>query len=295
VRGHLALLSGEPGVGKTRLAQELIGHAQRSGVTVLRGGCYEYEATTPYLPFVEALREWVHWQGPEQLRAQLGPTAAELAKLAPEIESKLGVLSPNAPLSPGEERLRLFDHAARFLQSLAAERGLLVFIDDLHWADQGTLSLLHYVLRRARNDRVLFLAAYREIELDRAHPLAAALVDWNRERLATHVALGRLSHADTAALAATLFGQESMSRAFIEALYHETEGNPFFVEEVVKSLVEQGQIYREGGHWRLKETHELALPQSVKEAIGRRLTRLSEGTVDALRTAAALGKVFAFR
>jgi tetratricopeptide (TPR) repeat protein len=293
-RGHLVLVSGEPGVGKTRLARDLVVHAQNSGATILRGGCYEYEATTPYLPFVEAFRECAHRQSAEQLRTALGATAPEIAKFAPEIELKLGALTPNTPLSPSEERLRLFDNAARFLQSLAAERGLLVFIDDVHWADQGTLSLLHYLLRHLRNDRVLVLAAYREIELDRAHPLASALVEWNRERLATRIALGRLSRADTSALLATLFGQESVSEDFTAALYAETEGNPFFIEEVIKSLIEQGQIYREGERWGRKETHELAIPQSVKEAIGRRLNRLSEPTVDALRTAAALGKIFRF-
>jgi len=293
-RGHLVLLSGEPGVGKTRLAQELIAHARQSGATILRGGCYEYEATTPYLPLVEALREWVHGQSVEQLRAKLATTAVEMAKLAPEIESKLGTLVPNASLSPGEERLRLFDNVGRLLQSLAADCGLLLFVDDIHWADQGTLSLLHYALRLLRNDRVLVLATYREVELDRTHPLAAVLVDWNRERLATRVPLGRLSHADTGALIAMLFGQETVAAEFVDALYRETEGNPFFLEEVVKSLIEQGQIYREDGGWERKEMHELANPQSVKEAIGRRLTRLTDATVDALRTAAALGKIFSF-
>ncbi len=294
-RGQLVLLSGEPGVGKTRLAQELVAHAQRSGATLLRGGCYEYEATTPYLPFVEAFREWTRRQSADQLRSALGATAPEIAKLAPEIEAKLGVLAPNTPLSPSEERMRLFDNAARFLQGLAAERGLLVFIDDVHWADQGTLSLLHYLLRHLRNDRVLFLVAYREIELDRAHPLASALVEWNRERLGTRIALGRLTRADTGTLLATLFGVANVSDDFIAALYRETEGNPFFIEEVIKSLIEQGQIYRDGDNWGRKETHELAIPQSVKEAIGRRLSRLSEPAMDALRTAAALGKIFPFR
>ena len=292
--GHLVLLSGEPGVGKTRLAQELIAHARASGAPILRGGCYEYEATTPYLPIVEALREWVHWQSTEQLRAALGATAPEIAKLAPEIEAKIGPLAPNPPLAPNEERLRLFDNAARFLQSLAAARGLLLFLDDLHWADQGTLSLLNYLLRCLKNDRVLVLAAYREIELDRAHPLAAALVEWNRERLATRLMLGRLSGSDTNALLGALFGQESVSDDFASAVHRETEGNPFFIEEVVKSLIEQGQIYRDDGRWMRKELHELTLPQSVKEAIGRRLTRLRDEVVDTLRTAAALGKSFSF-
>ena len=294
-RGHLVLVSGEPGVGKTRLAQELIAHAQKAGATILRGGCYEYEATTPYMPFVEAFREWARRQSPDSLRTALGSTAPEIAKFAPEIETKLEGLVPNAPLSAGEERLRLFDNTARFLRALAADTGLLLFIDDVHWADQGTLSLLHYLLRHLRDDRVLVLAAYREIELDRAHPLASALVEWNRERLATRVALGRLSRADTSALLSTLFGQDGVSDDFTSALYRETEGNPFFVEEVVKALIEQGHIYREENRWERKELHELAIPQSVKEAIGRRLTRLSEPTVDALRIAAALGKIFPFR
>ena len=294
-RGHLVLLSGEPGVGKTRLAQELIAHVQQAGATLMRGGCYEYEATTPYLPFIEAFRQWAHRTSTDQLRSALGGTAPEIAKLAPEIETKLGPLTPNAALPPNDERLRLFDNVARLLQALAASRGLLLFVDDLHWADQGTLSLLHYLLRNLRHERVLVLGAYRELELDRAHPLARELVDWNRERLVTRIPLSRLSHDDTCALLATLFGQDTVSADFASVLYRETEGNPFFIEEVVKSLIEQGEIYRGDGEWNRKDAHELTLPQSVKEAIGRRLDRLSEPAADALRTAAALGKIFSFR
>lgn len=293
-QGHLALVSGEPGVGKTRLAHELMVYARLNGATVLQGGCYEYEATTPYLPFVEALREWVHSQSEDELREHLGPTANELVKLAPEIESKLGPLSPNPTLSPNEERLRMFDNVARFLQTIAGEHGLLFFVDDLHWADQGTLGLVHYLLRNLRGERLLILAAYREVELDRMHPLSAALVNWNRERLATRVPLGRLSLDDTAALLAALFGQASVSPEFAQVLYRETEGNPFFIEEVVKSLIEQGEIYREDGQWGRKQVTELAIPQSVKEAIGRRLNRLSTTCTEVLHTAAALGKTFSY-
>lgn len=293
-RAHLILLSGEPGVGKTRLANELIEYAQNSGAPILRGGCYEYEATTPYLPFVEALRDWVHAASAENLRATLGDTASEIVKLAPEIEAKLGALPTNPVLSSNEERLRLFDNIARLIRNIAAPRGLLMFLDDLHWADQGTINLLHYLLRHLRNDRVLLLGAYREVELDRAHPLANALIDWNRERLATRVSLARLTRADTGALLAALFGQENISEEFVQVLFRETEGNPFFIEEVVKSLIEQGQIYRENNAWQRKQIADLAIPQSVKEAIGRRLNRLTENCVETLRTAAALGKIFPF-
>ncbi len=291
---QLVLLSGEPGVGKTRLAHEVMSQAQAGGAVVLRGGCYEYEATTPYLPFVEALRAYVHAQPADALRAHLGPTAPELARLAPEIEAKLGPLPPNPPLPPNDERLRLFDNIARFLAALARPHGLLVCLDDLHWADQATLALLHYLLRNLTGERLLVLGAYREVELDRGHPLAAALVEWNRERLATRFALGRLGLAETATLLATLLEQERVSTEFAEAIYRETEGNPFFVEEVVKSLIEQGQLYREGEGWGRQSVADLAIPQSIKEAIGRRLSRLSQPCAETLHTAAALGKTFAF-
>ena len=277
----MVLLSGEPGVGKSRLAIDLVEYARQTGAIVLRGGCYEFEATTPYLPFVEAFREWARWQTPGRLQDALAHTP-EIGKFAPEIETRVAAPAPRVTLSPGEERLRLFDHAARFLQSLAAGSGLLVFIDDIHWADQGTLSLLHYLLRNLRNDRVLFLAAYREVELDRTHPLASALVDWNRERLAVRVQLGRLPHAEAGALVAALLGVDRVSDELVDALYRETEGNPFFIEEVIKSLIEQGGIYREGESWGRKEMRAVDTP---KREGGDRAPAHAPGRADGGRAA----------
>lgn len=293
-QGRLALVSGEPGVGKTRLANELIVYAQLNGATVLRGSSYEYEATTPYLPFLEALRGWVRAQDAATLRARLGDSAAELSRFAPEIESKIGPFAKAEPLSPQEERIRLFDHVARFFRSLAGGGGLLLFFDDLHWADHGTLALLHYLLRNLREAPWLALATYREVELGRDHALANVLVDWNRERLATRVTLGRFGSSETAALLATMFGQETVSEDFAKAVHRETEGNPFFIEEVVKALIEQGQIYRDRNQWQRQNVEDLTIPQSIKSAVGRRLERLSTACADVLHVAAALGKTFAF-
>jgi tetratricopeptide (TPR) repeat protein len=260
---------------------------------VLSGGCYENEATTPYLPFLEAFRRLVRDTGDEELKELLGDSRADIALLAPEIGARLGPLPERASLSPQEERLRLFDHVARFLGRLA-NRGLLFFVDDLQWADHGSVTLLHYLLRHLGTARVLFLGTYREIELDRAHALSRTLVDWNRERLASRIRLDRLSPEDTARMVRTLLGQEEISREFALSLHRETEGNPFFVEEIVKALVAEGKLVRENAGWRRSRTAELTLPQSVKAAIGSRLERVSETATEVLRTAAVLGKQFEF-
>jgi tetratricopeptide (TPR) repeat protein len=295
-QAHLALISGEPGAGKTRLANELLAEVQLRGIPVLRGGCYEYEAVTPYLPLVEALRDWVHRQSADALRQQFGRAesglAAEIARLAPELVEKIGPQPENPSLPPEEARSRFFDHLARFLQTLAAKDGLVLFIDDLHWTDNGTLTLLQYLLRRLRQEKIFVLATYREVELDRTHPLAAVLVDWNRERLATRLPLGRLSAVETGEMLAVIFGQEQVELDFAAAVYQETEGNPYFIEEVVKALIEQEQVYRRDGRWFSQKITELAIPQSVKEAIGRRLERLSPECLPNLYLAAVLGKQF---
>ncbi len=292
--GHLALIGGEAGAGKTRLARELAVYARLAGAVVLSGGCYEFEATTPYLPFVEALRRWVHDAPAAELERTLGDQAAVLARLAPELEARLGPLAPAAALAPHEERLRLFDHFARWLQAVAAPRGALLLLDDLQWADQGTLQLLHYLLRNLGTAPLLALATFREEEVGPEHPLGVLLAELNRERLSTRVHLGRLDAEATGAVLAALFGQDSVSGELTAAVYRESEGNPFFVEETVKGLIDQGIIYRRDNEWFRDEGAEIRLPEGVRAAIARRLERLSAGCRDALQTAAALGKSFRF-
>ncbi len=292
--GHAMLLSGEPGAGKTRLAREITIQAAVDGATVMTGGCYEYEATTPYLPFVEAFRKLVREQKDDAtLRAILGEVAPQIAKLAPEIETRLGPFPARAELPPHEERLLFFDAVAQVLSNFARQRGLLLFLDDLHWADRGTLWLLGHLLRQLRTERALIVGCYRETELDRSHALSRALIDWNRERLATRIAVRRFDAAETNAQLSALLG-ENVSAEFGEAVHRETEGNPFFVEEVLKALIEQGSVKRESGRWKRCEVDDLVLPQSVKEAIGNRLDRVSDQANEVLRVAAVLGKTFSF-
>jgi tetratricopeptide (TPR) repeat protein len=292
--GHAVLLSGEPGAGKTRLAREITIQAAVEGAVVLTGGCYEYEATTPYLPFVEAFRRWVREQKEDSgLRRVLGDAAAQIAKLAPEIEIRLGPFPERPELPPHEERLLFFDAVAQVFAQLARERSLLFYADDLHWADHSTLWLLGHLLRQLREERALIVGAYRDTELNRSHPLAKALVDWNRERLITRIALRRFDAAGTSAQLSALLG-ENVGADFGEAVHRETEGNPFFVEEVLKALIEQGSVRRESGRWKRSEIGELLIPQSVKEAIGNRLGRISRESNEVLRAAAVLGTTFTF-
>ena len=292
-QGHCVLISGEPGAGKTRLAREVQIQAALDGAAVLSGGCYEYEATTPYLPFVEAFRRWVRGQDEAALRETLGDAAPHLSRLAPELETRLGPFPARPELPPHEERLLFFDAVAQALRELARRRGLFFYVDDLHWADGSTLWLLAHLLRSLREERVLLVASYRETELDRAHPLAKALVDWNRERLSTRIALRRFGPEETRAQLSALLG-EDVSVEFAGAIFAETEGNPFFVEEVLKALIDQGSVRRDEGKWERCEITDLAIPQSVKAAIGNRLDRTSPECNEMLRAAAVLGKTFEF-
>ena len=293
-RGHGILISGEPGAGKTRLARELVIQASLDGAVVLQGGCYEYEATTPYLPFAEAFRRWVHDQkDDETLHALLGDNVRQLTKLVPELETRLGPFAKPAELPPHEERMLFFAAVAETLRAVAQPRGLLFHLDDLHWADSSTLWLLAHLFRYLKEDNILFLGCYRETELDRAHPLSKALVDWNRERLTTRISLKRFGAEETRAQLAALLGQD-VSTEFSAIVHRETDGNPFFVEEVVKALIEQGTIFRGVGKWERADTGELRIPQSVKEAIGHRLDRVTPACNEVLRAAAVLGKTFEF-
>jgi len=292
--GHCLLISGEPGAGKTRLARELLIQAALDGALVLTGACYEYEAATPNLPFAEAFRRFVRDERDDgALREALGDAAPRLAKLAPEIEGRLGPFGERQELPPHEERLLFFDAVVEVIRTAARSRAVCLYVDDLHWSDGSSLSLLAHLLRGLRQERVLFLASYREVELDRTHPLSSALLDWNRERLTTRIALKRFDSAQTREQLGALLG-ETVTAEFAEAVHRETEGNPFFVEEVLKALIERGSVRRESGRWKRDEVAGLAIPQSVKAAVGHRLDRVSPECNEVLRAAAVLGKSFDF-
>ncbi len=294
-RGQVVLVAGEPGIGKTRLAQELLVYARLRGSLVLVGHCYEQEATIPYVPFAEALRTAMRSIPEDRLPALVGPYAAELVKLAPELSQLIVGLTPSPPLEPDQERLRLLNSVTGFLTGLAAMQPLVFMLDDLHWADAGTLQLLRHLARGIRTNRVLILGTYRDVELDRTRPLSSILSEMNRERLYMRVLVRGLTPPHVGAMIESILQlRQPVFKEFRDLIYTETEGNPFFVEEVLKHLAEVGALYVEDGQWHPKPLEEIDVPQSVRDVIHRRLERVSESCQRALSLAAVIGRRFRF-
>jgi class 3 adenylate cyclase len=281
-RGSLVTLVGEPGIGKTRMVEEFGVYAGLRGARVLTGRCYEGEFALPYRPFIACFREYARAQEDAELREQLGSGAPEIAKLVSEVRERFPDVPEAPPLESEAERLRLFESVASFLRHAAAEQPLVVVLDDIHWADKPTLLLLQYLARSLAGERVLLLGAYRDVELERTHPLAEVLAALRREQNYRRVLLRGVSQEDVLTLLTTLDPSRDDSgrrEAFAAAIYQETEGNPFFIREVLAHLVEEGKLYREGGRWTSNVTtvSDLGIPEGVREVVGRRLSRLSEG------------------
>jgi DNA-binding CsgD family transcriptional regulator/tetratricopeptide (TPR) repeat protein len=286
--GGLVLVAGEPGIGKTRLLSELATRARATGWRVLLGRAYESEGMPPYLPFVEALRAYLLTCSLDELGPALGRGAAEVARLLPEVRDYLPELEAGAPLGPDAERYRLYESVADFLLNIArapAHPALLICLDDLHWADTPSLLLLRHVARRLAGSPLLIVGTFRTVELGRTHPLADTLAELRREGLSERLTLGALSQADTATLVAALSGVAPAS-AVADAVYRETEGNPFFVGELVRHLLTEGRDPTDAE----ATVSPWGVPEGVREVIGRRLARLSAEANRLLEVAAVLGE-----
>jgi DNA-binding SARP family transcriptional activator len=308
-QGQLLLVSGEPGVGKSRLVQELVTQVQVAGDRALVGACYA-EGGGPYAPFAQILRRAFRdgagdgLNGLTHLPSKLygaGELAkvlpafvlADLLTLAPTLRLRFPDIPPNPPLDPQSEQQRLFESMVACCAALSEGAPLLLVLEDVHWADSGTLSLLRHLARRARRQRMLLVATYREAELDEARPFRQVLLDLHRERLAERLKLSRLDREGTKELLAVLFDEE-ITPEFLDGIYRETEGNPFFIEEVCKALVESGEVYFADGRWDRPSMEELEIPQSVRVAIQSRVGKLPPQVQETLRLAAVLGREFDF-
>jgi class 3 adenylate cyclase/tetratricopeptide (TPR) repeat protein len=287
-RTRLVMIVGEPGIGKTRLAEELTTYAALRGAQVCWGRCFEGELGAPYLPFVEAFRAYVRERPDDELRAQLSTAAPEIAMLVSDVRERFPDLPHSPPLEGDAERLRLFEGVTTFLHNAATAQPIMLVLDDLHWADKPSLLLLQYLARNLVRDRVLLVGSYRDVELDRAHPLADAVVTLRRERLYERILLRGLPRDDVKVLIEVIGDQETPDE-FADLVHRETEGNPFFVAEILRHLAETGALQRVDGRWvGTPESVAANLPEGVREVIGRRLDHLSEGCNRMLTVASAM-------
>ena len=257
---NAVLIAGEPGVGKTRLAGEWSRQAYDQGALVLYGRCDE-DLGAPYQPFAEALRSLVPCLGSGRLRGLRGVEA--LLPLVPGLTDVLPDVAAPTRADPDTERYALFDAVVALLGIAAAGAPVVLILDDLHWAAKPTLLLLRHLLRFGEQSRVQIVGTYRSTDLDRSHPLAAMLADLHRDGTANRIALGGLDEDDvTAYVAEAGYDDEELARALASV----TGGNPFFLIEALRHVDESG------GHW-----DPSTLPQGVREAVSRRLSRLPVG------------------
>ena len=228
--GRLVVVGGEPGIGKSRLAEELASRAGSHGAEIHWGRCWEEGGAPPYWPWVQVLRACVRERGAEQLADELGAGAAEVAELVPDVRTQLPELRiPSDSADPLQARFRLFDAVSGFLTRASRARPLVIVLDDLNWADKGSLLLLEFVARELAETGLLLVGTYRDTELSRGHPLAQTLGELSRERLFERVLLRGLDHEDVARFVEVGVRLPAGS-ALVQAIHAQTEGNPFFVE-----------------------------------------------------------------
>ncbi|MFZ0088871.1 MAG: AAA family ATPase, partial [Solirubrobacteraceae bacterium] len=283
---RVMLLTGEPGIGKTRLLAETAVRAHARGAVVLAGRAPE-ETLIPYQPFLEAMGHYVFRAPQENLRAVARQYGSELARLLPELRRRLPDLPSPDPGDGETDRYRLFEAVAGLLGEISAAAPLLIVLDDLHWADRPTLLLLRHLARAPQSSRVWIIGAYRAV--DRwSDGFESALAGLRRERLMVALDVGGLATEEAMELVRQRTGGVP-SLAFVEALYAETEGNPLFIEEIVRHLSDSGVRADEAGQHELER---VGLPDDLRSMISRRLERSSSDSIEWLRVAAVIGRDF---
>ena len=288
---RLALLGGEPGIGKTRLAVELAGQVRDAGGVVLAGRCDE-DLGVPYQPFVEALRHYVSC-APER---RLGRYAGDLTRLLPELPDLVAGLPEPLRSDPETERYRLFDALANWLSDVSGDAPVLLVLDDLHWAAKPTLLLLRHVLRSSEPLRLLVVGTYRDSEVGRGHPLSDLLAELRRDGEVERLAISGLDATAVTAFIEAAAGHtldDAEGQELPRLVWRETEGHPFFVAEVLRHLSESRAIEQQDGRWVLRaELDEIRIPEGVRDVVGRRLSLLAESTNQLLAVAAVVGLEF---
>jgi tetratricopeptide (TPR) repeat protein len=286
-RGRVILVGGEPGIGKSRLVDELARHATQTDVTILWGRAWEDAGAPPYWPWVQALRGVVRASDADRLRGYLGPGAGDVVQLLPELTTVLPEVTPSAAPQSDSARFRLFDSTTSLLRAVAAERVVLLVLDDLHAADDASILLLRFVANELRDMSVLLVGTYRDLELTPDHPLTLAINDMARQRTTHLLMLGGLGSDDVSEYiaAATSVRPSDLTAA---AVWRETNGNPLFMREAVRLLQAEGRLEDIADLASLR----VAVPAGVRAVISRRIGHLTSDTREVLTTASVIGPEF---
>ena len=289
--GSIIMISGEQGIGKTRLAHELGHYAQKEGGIFLEGRWAAWEGKAPYGAVAEALRQGLRSLQTKDLDAMVGPYRRDLARLFPEIVEQTDAWSEDTELSPEEQQLRLYEGVSALVSDLCQMQPVVMFLDDLHLSPQMSIQL--HIARRLREYRLIIVYAFREDELIEHPVLVAGRNELIRSRLVTDMRLSPLTEAETGMMIAHAFG-DSAAAQLHAPVYAINKGNPFFIEELLRYLVENRAVRRVKDHWEVLNATRVGIPESVKLLIQERAARLGEEVSTVLQQAAVLGKEFSF-
>ena len=293
--GSMVMIGGEPGIGKTHLIKAVLEEARRRGAYANIGHCYEMEGAPPYVPFVEMLEHTARVAPKEAFRSALGDSASEIAKLMPELRRMYPDIPPPIQLPSAQQRRFLFNAYRDFIDRASKTTPIVHVFEDLHWADEPTLLLLQHLAQTIPTIPMLLIGTYRDVELEVSRPFAKTLETLLRQKLAARISLRRLTVSGVEGMLAAMSGQKP-PLSLARVIFEETEGNPFFVEEVFRHLSEEGKLFDEAGLWRQGlRVDQLQVPEGVRLVLGRRLDRLGSDAQRILATAAVIGRSFSVR
>ena len=289
--GSLVMVVGEPGIGKTTVCQQLETYAKLRGGMTLVGHCYEEGSLSlPYLAFVEAMRSYVLDRDADGLKDDLGTGASEVARIVSEVRERLDV-EPSKPGDPEQDRYRLMQAVTSFLTNASSVQPLVIVLEDLHDADSGTLDMLTHVSRNLSGARLMLIGTYRDVEVDRSHPLSGTLAELRRIANFDRIGLRGLTADEVQRMMTGIAGHD-VPWSISEAVYRQTEGNPLFVQEVLRYLVEEGVLTRGHNGSARRTPPEMRIAEGLTDVIGKRLSRLSSEANSVLSVAAVVGRDF---
>jgi class 3 adenylate cyclase len=293
-RGHVIALAGEPGIGKTRLAEETIRRGSAKGFRTLRGRGIQDQLGLPYGPWAEAIRGFVR-DAPDPMVYKLCTKCqATVVQLVPELADRVGAGPPPPALEPEQARLAFFEGVTQFVRNICQEAPLLFLLDDIQWADSASLRLIGYLARQVPSQRLLLILSYRDSDVAENEPLRAVLSELRKDHLLSDVPMRRMAAEPSQRLVSAILSGEALLPNLVGLVQERTGGNPLFAEELLRSMVEEQLLVRRPEGWTVQLTAEVGIPSSMRELILRRVGRVSEEARTVLSTASVLRGEFEF-